>query len=152
MKHLQERLLKSYRSGKTAIVWGYARSLAPLLAICLHWHEGPTVCVCACACARTSLCERAVITTRGRRSHPHQAHMFFLCTSCCVVSTCLRSVLVGSCSCIASKCDSHVASLVLLIDSLCQRIPCPFKFVTFLGRLDGRVTWDPPVLGVILSY
>lgn len=35
---------KSRRPGETAIVLGYVRALAPLLTICLHWHEGE-VCV-----------------------------------------------------------------------------------------------------------
>lgn len=35
---------KSCRAGKPAIVWGYVRALAPLLAICHHWLEGE-VCV-----------------------------------------------------------------------------------------------------------
>lgn len=42
---------KSYRPGKTAIVLGYVRALAPLITICLHWHEGEAcVCVCASVC------------------------------------------------------------------------------------------------------
>lgn len=41
---------KSYRLGEISIVLGYVRALAPLLTICLYWHEGEA-CVFVRDCA-----------------------------------------------------------------------------------------------------
>lgn len=87
---------KSYRPGKTAIVLGYVRGLAPLLTICLHWHEGE-VCVIVCACA--------TIKTWYRHSRIH-TRTCFLAHKVRAGTTCLVSVFTVLVRCVLGTCDS----------------------------------------------